>query len=116
MQIEEEAVMIEDPMESRGAYDDIERLLEREMKQIAGEKIEPSAELGGEMVAGGVQHVLGEIDTDHFTVGQRFKQVGSESSRSAARVQHGFVAAESKARQHLLSPAELRAREAVINR
>jgi hypothetical protein len=50
-----------------------------------------------QVLAREVQHVLGEIDSDHVSVRQGLQQVGGETSGSATCVEDSFVSAKVQA-------------------
>jgi hypothetical protein len=97
MQAAKQPMVIEHPMESRGADDYVECAPERQVKQITGDQIQPSSEVLRQVLARGVQHVLREIDSDHVSVRQGLQQVGGETSGSATCVEDSFVSAKVQA-------------------
>jgi hypothetical protein len=115
VQVAKQPIVIEHPMESRGADDYVEYWPERQMEQITDNQIQPSSEVLRQVLARGVQHVLREVDCDHVSVRQGLQQRGGETSGSATCVEDSFVSAKLQPGEDLFSPADLGRREAMVN-
>ena len=92
VQVDEEPVVIKNPVKRSCAHDDVESLLKRKMKEIAGDQTEVFFEAAGEMIARGGKHVLREIDADHSSARQSVEQLGSEAAGSASSIENTFIA------------------------
>jgi hypothetical protein len=115
VQFSEELIVIEHPMKSRGAHNDVERAPEWQMKEIAANQMQPRTELRREVLARGMQHVLGEIDADNAPARQGFEQIRSQSARSTTGIQDDFISTKVQPLQNFLAPTDLRSGQAVVD-
>ena len=86
------------------------------MLQVNLHKADTLAELRDKMFLRRAQHVDGNIGGSDLAIGQCFEQLASKPPPAAAGVKNVLVAAQRDARQHLLAPAHLRARDLVVER
>ena len=115
MQIPEELIMIQHPVESCGAYDRVKNALERQMKQVASEQMQSASEVRCKVSARGAQHILRKVDGDDTSLGQGFQQFGGEEAGAATGVEDPFVSSEFQAGQDLFAPTDLGRREAMVD-
>lgn len=90
----EQPIVVEHPMESRGADDDIKYAAEGQVKQIAGKQMNTRPKVRRKMFAGGLQHVVREIDTYDTSTRQGLEQIRGKPSCAAPSVQNEFVTAK----------------------
>ncbi len=89
-----ELIVILDPVERRGAENNVVLRRQVEMLQIRPHKTHPAAELGRKMLFGGAQHVFGKIESGDPAARQRFEQVAREAAGATARVEHMLITAQ----------------------
>jgi hypothetical protein len=92
-------------MERCRADYDIKPALQRQVKKIAGDKMQASSEIYRQVLARRMQHVLREIDPDDVSMWKSFQQLGGEASGAATGVEDGLMPAEFQAGEDLLAPA-----------
>ena len=93
MQVAEQSIVIEDPVKSGGAHDDIDNSLERQVQKIAGNEIQAIAKMRRQVLARRTQHVLRQINRDDASFWQGLEQLGGEASGAATSIQHSFISA-----------------------
>ena len=79
-------------MKRCGADNSVECVVKRQVQEVTRDQDHARAELRGEMLARGVQHVLREIDANYFSARESFEQFSRESSSSTSCIEHDFVA------------------------
>lgn len=83
-------------MKRRGAEDSVECAVERQKLQISFNKRDPLREARLQMFTRRTQHILREIHRHDAATRQQIQQFGSDASRAASGIQHGFISAQGK--------------------
>jgi hypothetical protein len=106
-----QAILIEDPVKDGVREHRIDGLVEVELGEI---RAPHRGALGGQRMAGVLDHLLRGVDRDHAPARQPLQQAPCDSPRTAARIEHGLVAAQRQAVEHILGPGLLDAGAALV--
>jgi len=118
MEISEESWVIQNPVERRGAEDEIDRFAESgriEYLQICLSKGNLIAKPGGQKRPGFVQHVLGAVDGNHATSRKSLKQFRSQSPSAATTIESRFMTVGVKKFERACTPGLVGVGNAMID-
>ena len=115
-QAAEQPIVIEHPVERRGAEDGVGAAGDRQRRGVGVDERDPAADAGAHRGARRGQHVGRLIDADGAPVRQPPGEQLGEPAGAAADVEHRLVAAQRQAIEDGLAPGELRARHPVVGR
>ena len=108
IQVAKQPVMIEDPVEGRGADDPIKCVVKRNLREIGGHKLRSLSELRLQIFASGVAACSAKHQERRPGHRAGRAELGGQTSSAAAGIKQRLIATQLQTRQYFFPPADLR--------